>query len=114
HDGLLLLLSQDYWRPPAVSGACARIEHGLALLAAVHGGARSACSLPRWHQSTRQSSDVIVRCRPSNCKGCGKPLPEDGRRSPPPGWRACEAPHAECYRPGGPGVGEAEALLRRL
>src|SRR5215217_8595573 len=28
----------------------------------------------------RQKPDVIVRCRPSTCQGCGEPLPLDGQR----------------------------------
>jgi transposase len=28
----------------------------------------------------RQRPDVIVRCRPSTCQGCGEPLPLDGQR----------------------------------
>jgi len=28
----------------------------------------------------RQQPDVIVRCRPSRCEGCGEPLPPDGQR----------------------------------
>jgi transposase len=28
----------------------------------------------------RQRPDVIVRCRPSTCEGCGEPLPPDGQR----------------------------------
>ena len=28
----------------------------------------------------RQQPDVIVRCRPSTCSGCGEPLPLDGQR----------------------------------
>ena len=28
----------------------------------------------------RQPPDVIVRCRPSTCQGCGEPLPVDGQR----------------------------------
>src|SRR4051812_45533598 len=28
----------------------------------------------------RQAPDVIVRCRPSTCEGCGEPLPLAGQR----------------------------------
>src|SRR3954468_3471844 len=28
----------------------------------------------------RQAPDVVVRCRPSHCEGCGEPLPLGGRR----------------------------------
>src|SRR5215210_7919483 len=28
----------------------------------------------------RQQPDVIVRCRPGACQGCGEPLPPDGQR----------------------------------
>src|SRR4051794_33731581 len=37
----------------------------------------------RGHAGTsrrRQRPDVIVRCRPSQCQGCGEPLPLDGQR----------------------------------
>jgi len=37
----------------------------------------------RGHAGTsrrRQPPDVIVRCRPSTCQGCGEPLPLDGQR----------------------------------
>src|SRR5215217_5118323 len=37
----------------------------------------------RGHPGTsrrRQQPDVIVRCRPSQCQGCGEPLPLDGQR----------------------------------
>src|SRR6266536_5508561 len=37
----------------------------------------------RGHAGTsrrRQQPDVIVRCRPSTCQGCGEPLPLDGQR----------------------------------
>ena len=37
----------------------------------------------RGHPGTsrhRQPPDVIVRCRPSQCQGCGEPLPLDGQR----------------------------------
>jgi transposase len=37
----------------------------------------------RGHPGTsrrRQAPDVVVRCRPSQCRGCGEPLPLDGQR----------------------------------
>src|SRR5919112_1293402 len=48
----------------------------------------------------RQAPDVIVRCRPSTCGGCGEPLPPVGR------WRVGRSQVVE-FRPVRPVVVEA-------
>ena len=55
----------------------------------------------------RQQPDVIVRCRPTTCQGCGEPLPLAGQRrvGPEPGGRAAPDPTG-----GGRGVAVRRAV----
>src|ERR671912_1695527 len=58
--------------PPSVGSKANRTERRRR-----HGGAK------RGHAGTsrrRQRPDVIVRCRPSTCAGCGEPVPLGGQR----------------------------------